>query len=53
VAARRCVSTDPDSPPRYLAVYEFDMDDIDASIESLYALAAEMPECVRRGFAAS
>jgi hypothetical protein len=41
VAARRYVSTDPDSASKYLAVYEFDTDDIDASIKSLYALAAE------------
>ncbi len=40
-AARRYVSADPDSPSKYLAVYEFDTDDIDASIKSLYALAAE------------
>jgi|SRR5450631_1300744 len=40
VAARRYVNTDPNARAKYLAVYEFDTDDIDASIESLYALAA-------------
>ncbi len=40
VGARRYVNTDPNTRAKYLAVYEFDTDDIDASIGSLYALAA-------------
>src|SRR5450631_2378323 len=40
VAARRYVNTDPNARAKYLAVYEFDTDDIDASIKSLYELAA-------------
>ena len=40
VAARRYVNTDPRARSKYLAVYEFETDDIDASIKSLYELAA-------------
>lgn len=40
-SARRYVNADPDSKSRYLAVYDFETDDIDASIKSLYALAAQ------------
>jgi hypothetical protein len=41
--ARRYVRVDADAQPRklYLAVYDFDTDDIDASIRSLYELAAQ------------
>lgn len=39
VAARRYVNTDPKARARYLAIYEFDTDDIDDSIQSIYALA--------------
>jgi hypothetical protein len=40
VAARRGVNTDPSSPARYVAIYEFETDDIDDSLKSLYELAA-------------
>ena len=40
VAARRYVNTDPRARSKYLAVYEFETDNIDASIKSLYELAA-------------
>lgn len=40
VSARRCENLDRDSPARYLAIYEFDTDDVDASVKSLYELAA-------------
>ncbi len=40
-SARRYVNVDANSRSRYLAVYEFDTDDIDASIRSLYELAAQ------------
>ena len=39
VSAKRYVDPDPDSKAKYLAVYEFETDDIDASIASLYELA--------------
>lgn len=40
VSARRGVNTDPASPARYVAVYEFETDDIERSLQSLYELAA-------------
>ena len=40
-SARRCVNLDRDSQARYLAIYEFETDDIDASVKSLYDLAAQ------------
>jgi hypothetical protein len=40
VSARRYVNADPNARSKYLAAYEFDTDDIDASIKSLYDLAA-------------
>jgi hypothetical protein len=41
VTARRYVNADPSAKAKYLAAYEFETDDIDASIQSLYQLAAE------------
>jgi hypothetical protein len=41
VSARRYVSAEPAARAKYLAVYDFDTDDIDASIKSLYELAAQ------------
>jgi hypothetical protein len=41
VSARRYVDNAPDSTAKYLAVYEFDTDDIEESLQSLYGLAAE------------
>jgi hypothetical protein len=41
VGARRYVNADPGARSKYLAVYEFETDDIDASIKSLYELAAQ------------
>ena len=40
VSARRCVNTDRNSGSQYLAIYEFETDNIDESISSLYELAA-------------
>jgi len=40
VSARRYVNAEPNARSKYLAVYEFDTDDIDVSIKSLYELAA-------------
>lgn len=40
VGARRYVNTDSHAVAKYLAVYDFETDDIDASIKSLYELAA-------------
>lgn len=41
VSARRCVNLDRESQARYLAIYEFDTDDIDESVKSLYDLASK------------
>lgn len=41
VTARRYVNLDPGAKTRYLALYEFDTDDMAASLESIYRLAAE------------
>jgi hypothetical protein len=41
VSARRYINADFNSRTRYLAVYEFETDDIDASVRSLYELAAQ------------
>ncbi len=41
VSARRYVDNDPDSTAKYLAVYEFETDDVEESLQSLYGLAAE------------
>ena len=38
--ARRYVNVDPNAKTRYLALYEFDTDDIQASLASIYELAA-------------
>jgi hypothetical protein len=40
MGAQRLVNLDVNARAKYLAVYEFDTDDIDASIKSLYELAA-------------
>ena len=40
VGARRYVNTDPNAVAKYLAIYDFETYDIDASIKSLYDLAA-------------
>jgi len=39
ISAKRYVDPDPESKAKYLAVYEFETDDIDESIQSLYELA--------------
>jgi len=41
VSAKRYVDNDPDSTAKYLAVYEFETNDIEESLQSLYGLAAE------------
>jgi hypothetical protein len=46
VSAKRYVDKDPDSTAKYLAVYEFETDDIEESLQSLYGLAAK---CWPRG----
>jgi hypothetical protein len=40
VSARRYVNVEPNPKAKYLAVYDFDSDDVDASVRSLYELAA-------------
>jgi len=39
VSSKRYVDPEPGSKAKYLAVYEFETDDIDQSIQSLYELA--------------
>jgi hypothetical protein len=41
VSAKRYVDLEPDSSAKYLALYEFETDDIEESLQSLYGLAAE------------
>ena len=41
VSARRYVNLESDTRTKYLAVYEFETENIDESIESLYELAAD------------
>ena len=40
VSARRYVNLEPDAKAKYLALYEFETENIDESIQSLYDLAA-------------
>ena len=40
VTARRYVNVEPNPRAKFLTIYEFETDDIDASINSLYELAA-------------
>ena len=47
VSARRSENLDRSSPARYLAVYDFETDDVDGSIKSLYELAAASWPCGR------
>ena len=39
VSARRYVNLEPDAKAKYLALYEFETENIDESIQSLYVLA--------------
>ncbi len=39
VSSKRYVDPEPGSKAKYLAVYEFETDDIDESVQSLYELA--------------
>ena len=40
VSARRYVNLEPDTQAKFLAIYEFETENIDESIQSLYDLAA-------------